>query len=129
MQFLLELWNTCVNWGLKMSDTFVISWCNQGVEGIIPVSSVERDATFKAMKGDPLPAAPIQSVNMMILRARFNLQRAYEIYAIEAVDGITADDIKEMFEACPQTAAETIRRIGQKIYSDRPEGGQKLVIT
>lgn len=112
-----------------MSDTFVITWCNQGLEGIIPVTSIERDATFKAMKGDPLPAAPIQKVNMMILRARFNLQRAYEIYAIEAVDGITADDIKEMFEACPQTAAETIRRIGQKIYSDRPEGGTKLVIT
>lgn len=112
-----------------MSDQFVISWCNQGLEGIIPVTEIEREATFKILKGDAPPASVMQSVNMMILRARFNLQRAYEIYSIEAVDGITADDIRGMFEACPQTAAETIRRIGYKMYSDRPEGGSKLVIT
>lgn len=112
-----------------MSDQFVISWCNEGLEGIIPVSDIERDALFKILKNEPQPAPVMQSVNLMVLRARFNLQRMYEIYSIEAEDGITADDIREMFEACPQMAAETIRKIGYKIHSDRPEGGKKYVIT
>ena len=112
-----------------MADQFVISWCNEGLEGIVPVTEIEREATFNILKGDPAPKPVMATVNMMVLRARFNLQRAYEIYSIEAEDGITSDDIREMFEACPQTAAETIRRIGYKIHSDRPEGGKKYVIT
>jgi hypothetical protein len=112
-----------------LADQFVISWCNEGLEGIIPVSDIERDVTFRILKGESVQPSVMASVNHMILRARFNLQRAYEIYSIEAEDGITADDIREMFEACPQTAAETIRRIGYKIHSDRPEGGKKYVIT
>jgi hypothetical protein len=37
----------------------------------------------------------------------------------EATKGITVEDIRDMFEASPQTAADTIRRIGTVFYSDR----------
>jgi hypothetical protein len=37
----------------------------------------------------------------------------------ETVKGITKDDIVEMFEASPQHAADTIRRIGTVFHSDR----------
>jgi hypothetical protein len=37
----------------------------------------------------------------------------------ETVKGITKDDIVEMFKASPQTAADTIRRIGTVFHSDR----------
>jgi hypothetical protein len=53
------------------------------------------------------------------LRAQFNTQRHYEIYVFNATKGITKDDIVEMFEASPQTAADTIREIGTVFYSDR----------
>jgi hypothetical protein len=53
------------------------------------------------------------------LRAQFNTQRHYEIYVFETVKGITAEDIRDMFEASPQTAADTIRGIGTVFYSDR----------
>jgi hypothetical protein len=53
------------------------------------------------------------------LRAQFNTQRHYEIYVFETVKGITKDDIVEMFEASPQHAADTIRRIGTVFHSDR----------
>jgi hypothetical protein len=53
------------------------------------------------------------------LRARFNTQRHYEIYAI-GVDGtITQEDIRDMFETDPQYAADLIRARGERIYSDR----------
>jgi hypothetical protein len=38
---------------------------------------------------------------------------------VEATDGITEADIRDMFEADPQTAADTIRRLGTVFYSDR----------
>jgi hypothetical protein len=37
----------------------------------------------------------------------------------EATKGITTEDIRDMFDASPQTAADTIRRIGTQFYSDR----------
>jgi len=53
------------------------------------------------------------------LRARYNSQRCYEIYAI-GVDGtITQEDIRDMFETDPQYTADLIRARGEKIYSDR----------
>jgi hypothetical protein len=55
----------------------------------------------------------------MILRARFNSHRHYELYAITAMEGITGSDIEGMFEAAPNEAAKTIRNIGVKLYSDR----------
>jgi hypothetical protein len=54
-----------------------------------------------------------------MLRAQVNSQRRYEIYVVNAVDGITTDDIREMFETDPQCGADTIRRLGEQIFSDR----------
>jgi len=54
-----------------------------------------------------------------MLRARYNTQRHYEIYIVTATDGITAEDIRKMFETNPQMSADTIRRIGQCVHSDR----------
>ncbi len=102
-----------------MSDQFVVIWCNEGIEGVIPVTEIERKVMWDTLKGEEAKSTVSQSINMAILRARFNTQRAYEIYAIEAEDGITAADIKDMFDVEPQCAADTIRKIGYKIHSDR----------
>ena len=104
-----------------MSEKFVIIFCNEGLEGVIPDTDIERQDTWRALKGEPLTSKVSQAVNMAILRARFNTQRAYEIYGVEAEDGITNSDITDMFEFAPQTAADTIRRIGHKIHSDRAD--------
>ncbi len=101
-------------------DWFVVSWCCEGLEGIIPVTELERQATFDTLSGkEPNPTKVNQSINMMVLRARFNTQRHYEIYAISAMPGIMADDIRSMFEDSPQYAADLIRERGTKIHSDR----------
>lgn len=55
----------------------------------------------------------------MTMRARMNTQRHYEIYAINTEDGISKEDMEEMFEQDPQYAADLIRERGTKIYSDR----------
>lgn len=95
---------------------FAIMWDCYGLEAVARIPD-PADTTFALLKGVEPPAMP--NINMWELRARFNTQRNYEIYLITATPGISEDDIREMFEADPQGSAETIRRIGQKFFSDR----------
>jgi hypothetical protein len=95
---------------------FAIMWDCYGLEAVARVPD-PADRTFALLKGVEPPEVP--NINMWELRARYNSQRNYEIYIITATPGINEDDIREMFEADPQGAADTIRRIGDKFYSDR----------
>lgn len=95
---------------------FAIMWDCHGLEAVARVPD-PADTTFALLKGDKPPTPP--NINHWKLRARFNTQRHYEIYVITATPGITEDDIQDMFEANPQGAADTIRRIGECVYSDR----------
>jgi arsenate reductase-like glutaredoxin family protein len=47
---------------------------------------------------------------------------------INATDGITADDIRDMFDRSPQTAADLIRERGHKYYSDRVNNNQVKIV-
>lgn len=104
-------------------DTYIVMWDMYGLESLVNVSEGERGAVVSVLKGEKIEwRNPIQ---YMILRARFNSQRCYEIYSFTSE--IPEDDIIQMFKSSPQIAADTIRRIGQKLYSDRTE--KKAVIT
>ena len=103
---------------------FIVSWCNEGLETVVPASDIEAQMTWEMLGGEKAEGNLNFIVNMMILRARANTQRFYEIYAVQASEGITKEDIEEMFENSPQMAADTIRRLGQKMYSDRAEPGR-----
>lgn len=103
-----------------MSNTFALMWDCNGLESIVNVSDIAKKrmwATLRNEDADKIPVSP----NLMHweLRARYNPQRHYEIYILEATDGITADDIVQAFKTNPQTMADTVRRIGHQFYSDR----------
>ena len=95
---------------------FAVMWDCYGLETVARLPN-PADTTFALLKGTKPPEPP--NLNMWSLRARFNTQRNYEIYIISAQPGIDEDDIRSMFEADPQTAADTIRRLGQNFHSDR----------
>jgi len=97
----------------------VVMWCNEGLEYVGDVTAEQGKKAWAALKGDEHRGMP--NLLHMRLRAQFNSQRHYEIYFVEATDGITEDDIREMFRASPQTAADTIRELGECFYSDRVE--------
>jgi hypothetical protein len=99
---------------------FVAMWDCYGLEYLGDITAAEQSRTWSALQGKPADSK-IPNLLHLELRARYNTQRHYEIYIFNAVEGITEDDIREMFEANPQHAAETIRRIGHKYYSDRRE--------
>ena len=110
-----------------MNHQFVVVWDNTGLEYIGDITFDEQQRTWSALKGEKLKYT-IPNLEHLKLRARYNPQRHYEIYIVSATDGITADDIQAMFEAAPQQAADTIRRLGQCLYSDRVEQ-DKILIT
>lgn len=103
---------------------FAVMWDCHGLEACERVPN-PADTTFALLKGQAPPRPP--NVEHWKLRARYNSQRHYEIYLITADPGITAQDIRDMFEASPQTAADTIRKIGQKLYSDRAQSDRVLI--
>jgi len=98
------------------TNRFVVMWDCNGLEAVEQVPD-PAETTFALLKGTEPPKPP--NIMHWRLRAQFNSQRHYEIYVFETVKGITKDDIVEMFEASPQHAADTIRRIGTVFYSDR----------
>ena len=95
---------------------FAVMWDCEGLEAVARVPN-PADTTFALLKGAKPPEPP--NIFHWQLRARYNSQRHYEIYIITARPGIDEDDIRGMFEANPQTAADTIRRIGHCFHSDR----------
>ena len=95
---------------------FAIMWDCNGLEAVAKIPN-PADRTFALLKGVEPPEMP--NINMWVLRGRYNPQRNYEIYIITATPGISKEDICDMFEADPQGAANTIRRIGEQYYSDR----------
>lgn len=101
-----------------MNHHFLVMWDNTGLEYVGDITLDEQQRTWAALKGEELKYT-IPNLNHLMLRARYNTQRHYEIYIVTATDGITAEDIREMFEANPQMSADTIRRIGQCVHSDR----------
>ena len=102
-----------------MNHQFVIMWDCNGLEYIGDVTADDQRMVVEALRGNNSPHRALANPHHLRLRAQFNPQRHYEIYFVTATEGITAADIRDMFEADPQTAADTIRKLGTVFYSDR----------
>lgn len=102
-----------------MSNLFLVSWDCMGLESVINITDYEKEAAWATLKNEDTPTNLGSMVRHLMLRAQANPQRHYEIYTMTAVDGITDEDIRGMFESDPQGSAELIRDRGNQIYSDR----------
>jgi hypothetical protein len=100
-------------------NVFILSWDQQGLEACVNVSCYEK-AQIWAVLTNSNPEQKISAMlGHLIMRARANPQRHYEIYSMLVVDSITEEDIHEMFENDPQGSADLIRDRGRKLYSNR----------
>lgn len=103
-----------------MSVVFVLSWDMYGLESCINLTEMEHNRVLNILANrSSTTTSENPTLNALVLRAKFNSQRHYEIYAVEVDDSITKEDLVEMFKDTPQYAADLIRNRGQKIYSDR----------
>ena len=100
-------------------------WDMTGLECLINVTKLdkehaqwEKENIFRILKDQDRTIKPAHvPLDMMIMRARVNSQRHYEIYAFDSE--LSEEDIRETFEDSPQVIADAIRNVGYKFYSNR----------
>jgi hypothetical protein len=95
-----------------------------GLESCVNLTDIEKEEMWKTLKGEAFTnrsSAVDNLVGLIVTRAKYNGHRHYEIYAIDVEQGITREDLVEMFNSDPQSSADLIRTRGRKIYSDRYE--------
>ena len=72
-----------------MENVFLLSWDCEGIEAVINVTNYEKETAW-ALLQDQQPKSNLNSiVQQLLLRARYNPQRHYEIYTMTAVDSIS----------------------------------------
>jgi hypothetical protein len=87
----------------------------------------EKQKVISILKEEQIPARPTGiPLQMLILRARSNSQRAYEIY--EFTSTLKYKELTEIFNDNPQPIVEWIRANGKKVYSDYVKSERKLIV-
>ena len=81
---------------------------------------------WAALKGEK-PSARIPNLNILIMRARANPQRNYEIYTIQVEADVSLKDIQEMFKDSPQDIVDLVRARGHRLYSDRQYAEDRVI--
>lgn len=98
-------------------------WCNDGLECIVNVSEFiarsKAELVEKLKTGEEPDRSANREINSLIggmmMRARFNSQRHYELYTFTSTSGMSKENIEEWFEAAPQEAVNWIRKNGSGI--------------
>ena len=87
----------------------------------------EKQKVVSILKEEQVPIQP-QGIplQMLILRARANSQRTYEIYEFNST--VKYDELKEAFNDNPQPIVEWIRENGKQVYSDYVKQERKMIV-
>lgn len=98
---------------------YIISWCHEGLETVQEIHDPEAEQVWAVLNNTTPDNRETKMIYMMMMRARANTHRHYEIYAVNTDDSISAEDLTSMFKDDPQYAADLLRNRGVKVYSDR----------
>jgi hypothetical protein len=117
----------------KRENNFLVVWDMLGLESIFSVDdalneveSYEKDKTWKTLKGEPAGKRPNPiPLQMLIMRARYNSQRSYEIYSFKT--DMSMKEVRKLFADDPQPIVDWIRKNGNKIYSDYVKSNSKVI--
>lgn len=98
-----------------MPDTWLITWDDIGLEGLVNLSSLER-ARVESILKDEIPNSKSASdvLAYYVWRSRFNTQRNYEVWVINISDTISNELIKDAFSNDKMAFTTLIRKKGIK---------------
>lgn len=112
------------------TNIFLFSWDQNGIETIISFNDyrkIDEDNTVRQLKGEPLVKNPLnETVGAILLRARFNSHRRYEVYTVNCAPEMTVEFWRKQWFDYPQECADLIRDRGTKHYSDRVTHNVKI---
>lgn len=110
------------------TNAYIFSWDNLGIESIVPITQYEhhdKQNLIRMLSEKKTETNPLNKIlGMLLMRARVNTQRHYEIYAIDCDSSMDEEFWREKWEKYPQETAELIRERGHKLYSDRLRHGE-----
>ena len=118
----------------KKTKHYLAMWDMLGLESLHDVdvhmdkyNEWEQQKVVAILKEERIPSQPSGiPLQMMLLRAKVNSHRSYEIYEFNST--MAYDDLKEAFEIDPQPIVEWIRSNGKKVYSDYSTQERKLIV-
>lgn len=113
---------------------YLAMWDMLGLECIFDVGKAqeeivqwEKETIWSTLKEQAHTKRPNPiPLQMMILRAKTNSQRSYEIY--EFTSTLSENDLRKEFARDPQPIVNWIRENGHKIYSDYVKREQKMIV-
>lgn len=109
----------------KKLNRFLVMYDMLGLESIFDINQAMEVVTMyeKQLVWDKLKGLELENkrpnpipLQHLLLRARVNNQRRYEIYTFST--SMSMNEVKEQFENDPQPIVNWIRDNGDKIYSD-----------
>ena len=109
------------------TNTYLAMWDCYGLEYLCNLTEYSANITYATLMERPVPNSP--PLDALMMRARFNPQRNYEIYTFNVEDDVSEEELTEAFKVNPQFIVEHIRKNGQKMWSDRITDIDKRVIT
>ena len=102
---------------------FLFSWDSFGIESIVDLTTYAGwdELQLLNMLGDrPVQRNPANSiVQAILLRARYNGHRHYEVYMVICDQGMTENYWREQWTLYPQNTADVVRVRGHRLWSDR----------
>jgi hypothetical protein len=109
-------------------------WDSQGLECLFDVdfymnqyNEWEKQKVISILKEERTPDQPRGvPLQLMILRARANSQRVYEIYEFNSTMGYK--ELTKVFNDDPQPVVEWIRENGKQVYSDYVKQERKMIV-
>ena len=118
----------------KKANHYLAMWDMLGLECIYDVSKAkdeidqwEKEAIWSTLKEQSHTKRPKPiPLNMMILRAKFNPQRSYEIYEFSST--MSESELRKEFAREPQPLVDWIRNNGYKVYSDYEKHQRKMIV-
>jgi hypothetical protein len=112
-------------------NAYIFAWDNTGIDSIIPITQYEhhdRDNTMRILNDQPTVRNPVTSIlQMLILRAKANPQRHYEIYSVDCNIELDDNYWQEAWRSDPQGCADLVRERGIKMYSDRADKSKQVI--
>ena len=118
----------------KKTKHYLAMWDSHGLECIFDVDYYmgrydewQKQKVVAILKEERIPDQPIGiPLQMLILRAKANSQRAYEIYEFTSTMGYK--ELTKVFNDDPQPVVEWIRENGKKVYSDYVKQDRRMIV-
>ena len=113
------------------SRLFLFSWDQLGIESIIDLSAYahwDQEQLLNILGDRPAQRNPAWSmVQAILLRARYNGHRHYEVYMVTCNASMDENYWREQWALFPQNTADVVRVRGHQLWSDRVEEDRVVI--